>query len=83
MNAETVNILLERNVPVRVTWNGVWYYVDAPAIPRTAVTDTEKCPDIDSSTGWRFRGSSVDGESHLFDVKGWGSSGWSLASVQD
>lgn len=82
MNAETVNMVLERNVPVRITWNGVWYYVDAPAEPRGAVAD-EKCPGIDSSTGWRFRGSSVDGVSHLFDVKGWSSSGWRLASVQD
>ena len=83
MNAETVNLVLERDVPIQAMWNGVRYYVDAPPVPYPAVTDKRDPAYTGLRAGWRFRGSSADGESHLFDVNGWGASGWARVSVQD
>lgn len=82
---ETVSVVLERDVPVRLVWKGTSYYVDqAPvALGRTLPTPVGSAPHPGLVTGWRVRGSSAKGESHTFDVKSSSYARWKLASVRD
>ncbi|WP_345762421.1 hypothetical protein [Diaminobutyricibacter sp. McL0608] len=82
---EPVTLVLERDVPVRMTRNGVRYYVDGAPEPlgRTVATKKDRAPLPAVVTGWRFRGTSVAGESHLFEVVARDSARWNLRAVRD
>jgi hypothetical protein len=69
---ELVALVLEHDVPVRMTRNGERYYIDGAPEPfgRTF-------------TGWRFRGTTAEGDSHLFEVVSGGRARWNLRAVRD
>jgi hypothetical protein len=81
---EPVSLVLEQDVPVRLIWRGMPYYVDEPpiALGQTVPTLEESEPDPALVTGWRLRCSTASGESHTFDVKSSGHARWNLASVR-
>ncbi len=72
--AEPVALVLERDVPIRMTRSGVRYYVEGAAEPLGHGTP---------AVGWRFRGVSATGDTHLFEVVAGGSARWNLRRVVD
>ncbi len=81
---EPVALVLERDVPIRMTRSGVRYYVDGMPEPlgRTVPTEKGRTPLPAVVTGWRFRGTSAAGDSHLFEVVSGGSARWNLSGVR-
>ncbi len=82
---EPVSLVLERNIPVRMDWKGVRYYVDlTPVPPRALAYDRRRLTPLDRpSLGWNFRGSTAEGESHGFDVMALSSGQWLLTTMHD
>ena len=81
---ERINIVLEQDVPIRLSWHGTPFYVDETpiALGRTQPTPDGAHPHPAIVTGWRLRCSSAAGEAHTFEVKSSGGAQWNLASVQ-
>jgi hypothetical protein len=81
---EPVALVLEQDVPIRMTRSGVRYYVDGAPEPlgRTVATERGRDPLSALVTGWRFRGTSAAGDSHLFEVVSGGSARWNLRAVR-
>jgi hypothetical protein len=67
-----------------MTWDGVRYYVDPvpQALGRAEGPSDDHRPAA-CAAGWRFRATSIDGESHRFDVRERGLARWNLTAVQD
>jgi hypothetical protein len=82
---EPVTLVLEESIPVRLDWNGMRFYPDAPAEPRgrVVVTPDGGRPDPALVTGWRIVASSADGEAHVFEVRSCGAARWWLTSLDD
>lgn len=80
---EPVTLVLEEALPVRVDWDGVRYYVDAPPEPRGMLVARPQGADPDPTmvTGWRIRASSADGELHVFDVTSCPGARWWLTRL--
>ncbi len=82
---EPGTLVLERNVPVRMDWNGVSYFIDlTPVPPRALGYDRRGERPLDRpSLGWSFSASTAEGESHGFDVRSLGSGRWLLTTIHD
>jgi hypothetical protein len=80
---DPVTVVLEQGVPVRVDWNGVRFYADAPPEPRgrVAVTAPDQRPDPRTVTGWRISATSVAGDSRRFEVISAGGGRWCVTRV--
>ncbi|MEY9951623.1 hypothetical protein ABIA36_001059 [Leifsonia sp. EB34] len=66
---DPVTVVLEEGMPVRLDWNGVRYYPDAPPLPRGRVQftrDDDPLPTL--VTGWELGASTVDGNKHVFVI---------------
>jgi hypothetical protein len=83
--SQPVALVLERDVPVRMTLSGERFYIDGAPEPlgRTAPTRDGAVPHPASVTGWRFHGTSVDGETHTFEVVSTGMARWNLRAVHN
>jgi hypothetical protein len=68
-----VALMLEQEVPVRMTWNGEWFYV---------VGTPQPLEERDDVTAWRFAATTTDGETHTFDVISPGYARWNLDAVR-
>lgn len=83
--AEPVAVVLEHDIPVRMTWKGVRFYVDGRPVPLGRTVPTKKGADPNPAfvTGWRFRATSVKGESHTFEIVSTRMAGWNLRAAGD
>jgi hypothetical protein len=79
---ETVTVWIDEGVPVRLVWRGARYLVTDTPTPLRARFDHEGMTHpLEPMIGWRFQGTSDDGESFVFDVHGSGRQEWRLVAV--
>lgn len=80
---ETVTVWTQGAVPTRLLWAGVRYTVtDTPTALYDYIAEAPTHP-LKPRIGWRFQGSTDDGESHVFDVRQANRQEWELVAVYD
>ncbi|NEN05102.1 hypothetical protein G3T36_04375 [Diaminobutyricibacter tongyongensis] len=77
-----VSLVLEQDVPVRMTWNGQRFYVVGTAHPLDAMSKARKDSAYGEVTAWRFQATTAGGESHTFDIVSPGNARWNLGAVR-
>ena len=84
--AETVCVLTDERVPVRLVWAGQRFTVtvtDTPAPLRDSVAAPRMTHPLEVQWGWRFQGTNDLGDSFVFDVRHTTGQEWELVAVYD
>ncbi len=77
-----VSLMLEQDVPVRMTWNDQRFYVVGTAQPLDALSKAGKDSAYGEVTAWRFQATAASGETHTFDIVSPGNARWNLGAVR-
>jgi hypothetical protein len=80
---EAVTVWTTGAVPSRLLWRGDRYQVtDTPTALYGYIDEAPTHP-LQPRIGWRFQGTSEDGETHVFDVRQSGRQEWDLIAIYD
>lgn len=80
---EMVTVWSKGAVPARLLWRGTRYTVtDTPTGLYDYIAEAPTHP-LKPRIGWRFQGTSENGETHIFDVRQTGRQEWELVAAYD